>query len=260
MTSPDHPDPGADMPDRSSTPDAPGRDAPLDDDWEPAIDDDDDDGGGAAPRARSRRKLVTPLTVGLCGLLLATAGFIVGVQVQKGQQGSGGGGGGGGGGAAAAGAGGRAAFARAGGAGGGRGGFGGGAGAAGGAAGAGAAAGAGGTTGAAAANAPTIGSVANKKGSTLYVTNTDGTTVKVRTNAQSKVTRNAAASPKGIYPGDTVVVQGTKDKNGNLVATQITATSKTAAASGGGGFGGLRQAFGGGGGGAAGGGGTTGAG
>ena len=54
--------------------------------------------------------------------------------------------------------------------------------------------------------------------------------MRVKTNAQSKVTRNAAASPTGIYPGDTVVVQGTKDKSGNLVATQITATSKTAAA------------------------------
>ncbi len=38
-------------------------------------------------------------------------------------------------------------------------------------------------------------------------------------------------------------MQGTKDKDGNIVATRITATSKTTAASG---VGGLRQAFGGG--------------
>ena len=61
------------------------------------------------------------------------------------------------------------------------------------------------------------------------------------------MTRNAAASARGIFPGDTVVVQGTKDKDGDLVATQITATSKTAAAAGGGVGGGVRAAVGGGG-------------
>jgi hypothetical protein len=196
-------------------PDLATDDARTDDDWEPAIDDD-------LPPARSRRKLVTPLTVGLCGVLIAAAGFIAGVQVQKGSQSDNASGSG-------AGAGGlRAGFGGAGG---------------GGAAGAGGAAG----TGAQAQNAPTFGTVANKKGATLYVKDADGTTVRVKTNAQSKVTRNAAASAKGIYPGDTVVVQGTKDKSGNLVATQISATSKTAAASGGGGFaggGGLRRQFG----------------
>jgi hypothetical protein len=179
-----------------------------DDDWEPVLDDD-------PPPARPRRRLVTPLTAGLCGVLIAAAGFIAGVQVQKGSKSDTGG--------AATGA--RAGFPGAGAGGGGAGG-----------AGAGATAGAAGGT---QQDAPTFGTVANKKGATLYVKDADGATVRVRTNAQSKVTRNAAASPKGIYPGDTVVVQGTKDKSGNLVATQITATSKTAAASGGGGrFGG----------------------
>ncbi|MEA2155266.1 MAG: hypothetical protein QOE11_1406 [Solirubrobacteraceae bacterium] len=177
-------------------------DAPADDDWEPAPDDD----LAAAPRAR--RRLVTPVTSGLAALLLATAGFIAGVEVQKGQGASAG--------AAAATPNPRGAPA-----------------------GGGAAAPGGG------GQAPTFGSVANKKGSTLYVTTAAGTTVRVKTNAQSKVTRNAAAGPHGIYPGDTVVVQGTKDRDGNLVATQISATSKTAGASGGG----FARAFGGGGGG-----------
>jgi hypothetical protein len=179
------------------------------DDWEPAIDDD-------PPPARSRRRLLTPLTIVLCGVLIAVAGFIAGVQVQKGQQDAGGGQ--------------RAGFTGAGAA------------SAGGAGGA----GPGANSGAQTQDAPTFGTVANKKGGTLYVRDADGTTVRVKTNAQSKVTRNAAVSPKGIYPGDTVVVQGTKDKSGNLVATQITASSKSAAASGGGGFrggGGLRQRF-----------------
>jgi hypothetical protein len=197
-------------------PDLATDDVRTDDDWEPAIDDD-------APPPRSRRRLVTPLTVGLCGVLIAAAGFIAGVQVQKGSQTGSGNGNAGGGGAAGL-----------------RAGFGGGGG--------GAAPGAAGTagSGAQAQDAPTFGTVANKKGATLYVKDADGTTLRVKTNAQSKVTRNAAASPKGIYPGDTVVVQGTKDKSGNLVATQITATSKTAAAAGGGGFGGgggLRRQF-----------------
>ncbi len=191
-------------------PDAATDDALIDDgDWEPATDD--------APPTRPRRRLVTPLTAGLCGVLIAAAGFFAGVQVQKGQQD----------GTDAGTANARAGFgaARAP------------------AAGGGGAAGAAGQT----QDAPTFGTVANKKGATLYVKDADGATVRVKTNAQSKVTRNAAASARGIYPGDTVVVQGTKDKSGNLVATQISATSKTAAAAaGGGGFGG--GGFGGGGG------------
>jgi hypothetical protein len=183
-------------------------DPPPDDDLDAELLDD-----GELPRRR-RRRLVTPVTAGLAGLALATAGFIGGVQVQKGQAVSptaapnlraAGAGGAPGGGAAPAGGG---------------------------------------------QDAPTVGTVANKKDGTLYVSGADGTTVRVKTNAQSKVTRNAAASARGIYPGDTVVVQGAKDADGNLVATQITATSKTAAASGGGfpGGGGFARRAGGGGG------------
>jgi hypothetical protein len=187
--------PGADMSDRSS---APERDL-AHEITEPEPD--------APPPARAaRRRLVTPWAAGLCGLLLATAGFIAGVQVQKGQADAATTATNGGGATARAGFGGRPDGAAAGG------------------------------------DAPTVGSVANKHGSTLYVEDADGTTVRVKTNAQSKVTRTATASARGIYPGDTVVVQGTKDKDGNLVATQITATSKSAAASGGG----LRRGFGGG--------------
>lgn len=196
MTAHDHHDPGADMPDTRSDDDA----------W---LSEDDDD-QPASPRPR--RRLVTPLTIALGGVLIATAGFIVGVQVQKGQQD--------GGAAGAASAAAPAAFrgARNGGGGGGG--------------------GAGGQGQGQGQGSPTLGSVANKKGSVLYVESADGTTVRVKTNAQSKVTRNAATSPRGIFPGDTVIVQGTKDSHGDLVATQITATSKTAAASGGGLFGG----------------------
>ncbi|MDX6639114.1 MAG: hypothetical protein QOF12_125 [Solirubrobacteraceae bacterium] len=183
---------------------------------------------GMPPRAR--RRLVTPVTTGLAAVLLAAAGFIGGVEVQKGQGSSGGAG-------APAGAT-PAAFGAAGGAR--AGGFGGGQGAAGGAAGA--------------AGNFTVGTVANKSGNTLYVTDSSGKTIRVQTTASSKITRTAANSVHGVYPGDTVVVQGSTASNGTIKATTVRATSKTAAASGGGGFGG--GGFGGGGGGAAAGGAT----
>jgi hypothetical protein len=98
--------------------------------------------------------------------------------------------------------------------------------------------------------------VANKHGSTLYVKDSDGTTIRVTTTSHSKINRTATASAGAIHPGDTVVVQGTKSSSGTITATQINATS-SAAASGlaglFGGGGGLRG-FGGGGGGGAGGG------
>ncbi len=87
----------------------------------------------------------------------------------------------------------------------------------------------------------TVGTVANVKGSTLYVTGTDGTTIKVRTNANSKVTRNADSSVGAVHPGDSVVVQGAKASSGTVTASSITATAKGVSA-----FGGL-AAFGGGG-------------
>lgn len=181
---------------------------------------------------RTRRRLVTPVTTGLVAVLLAAAGFIGGVEVQKGQ------GSGGGAGATASAT--PAAFGAAGGAR--AGGFGGGQGAAGGAGGAG---------------GVTFGTVANKSGNTLYVTDSSGKTIRVQTTASSRITRTAANSVHGVYPGDTVVVQGSTASNGTVKATTVRATSKTAAASGGGGFGG---GFGGGAGGGAAAGGATGSG
>jgi hypothetical protein len=156
---------------------------------------------------RPRRRLLTPVTGGLLAVILVAGGFVGGVEVQKGQ----------GSGSAAAGA--PAGFAaRAGGGAGGLGGAGG--------------AGGGGTAPA------TVGTVANVKGDTLYVTGTDGTTVKVRTKSTSKVTRNAASTPGAVHPGDTVVVQGAKAASGTITATSVTATAKgvSSGGPGGGGF------------------------
>ena len=87
----------------------------------------------------------------------------------------------------------------------------------------------------------TVGSVANKRGSTLYVKDSDGNTIRVKTTSHSKINRTATATAGAIHPGDTVVVQGTKSSSGTVTATQINATSSAAA-------GGLAGLFGGGGG------------
>ena len=179
----------------------------YEDDWEPAPEE-------RALPPRRRRRLVTPASAALAAVLIGALGFIGGVEVQKGQADSGGG-------ATASGAGAaRAGLAGAGAGGAARGGFAG--------------------PGAGQGNA-TVGSVANKRGSTLYVKDSDGNTIRVKTTSHSKINRTATASAGAIHPGDTVVVQGTKSSSGTITATQINATSSAAAS-------GLAGLFGGGGG------------
>jgi hypothetical protein len=188
----------------------------LDDDWEAEEE--------PLPK-RPRRRLVTPIAATLAGALVGALGFIGGVEVQKGQDD----GNTGNGGAAAA-------AASAGGAGSTRSGFGSRAGGAGGGP------QFGGGPGGAQSNA-TVGSVANKKGSTLYVKDADGNLVRVKTTSHSKINRTASTSAGAIHPGDTVIVQGTTSKNGTVTASQIQATASGAT----GGLGGPFGRFGGGG-------------
>jgi hypothetical protein len=169
---------------------------------------------------RPRRRLVTPISATLAGALVGALGFIGGVEVQKGQDdGSNANGG-------------VAAVASAGGA---RSGLGRGTGASGGPQ-------AGGGPGAGQSNA-TVGSVANKKGSTLYVKDSDGNLIRVKTTSHSKINRTASTTAGAIHPGDTVIVQGETSKSGTVTATQIQATAAGATSGlaglfGGGGFGG----------------------
>jgi hypothetical protein len=155
---------------------------------------------------RPRRRLVTPIRAGFVALVIAAAGFVGGVEVQKSQGSSGTSGtptafaGG-----TRPGGGGPVAFPGQ-------------------------------------SSDATIGTVKNKSGNSLYVQDSNGNTVKVQTNSNSKVTRTAKASASAIHPGDTVIVQGSKSSNGTVTATQITATSSTAR-TGAGGF--LGRAFGG---------------
>jgi hypothetical protein len=87
------------------------------------------------------------------------------------------------------------------------------------------------------ASGATTGQVANKHGRTLYVTQ-NGTTVKVRTTAATKVTRTAVSKVRAVHPGDTVVVQGSTSASGTVKATSVTATASNASSGLGGFFGG----------------------
>jgi hypothetical protein len=211
-----NPEPEREMPDRDNRLlDLDDDVGEYEDDWEPAPEE-------RALPPRPRRRLVTPASALLAAVLIAAAGFIGGVEVQKGQAD---------GGSPTAAAGGGPAALAAGTSGATRGGFAG--------------------RGGAQSNA-TIGSVANKRGSTLYVKDSDGNTVRVKTTSHSKINRTATATVGAIHPGDTVVVQGTKSAGGTITATQINATSSSAAS-------GLAGLFGGGGGPGGGGGGGGGA-
>ncbi|MEA2301980.1 MAG: hypothetical protein QOE44_2515, partial [Solirubrobacteraceae bacterium] len=97
---------------------------------------------------RPRRRLVTPLNAGLVAILITAVGFLAGVLVEKGQAG----------GTAASAGGARRALT---------------------AGGAGAGAGAGAARGAAAAAGATVGTISSIDGHTLYLTDTQGTTIKV---------------------------------------------------------------------------------
>jgi hypothetical protein len=157
--------------------------------------------------ARSRRRLLTPIPLALLGVLLIAAGFIAGVQVQKGETSSGSAGG------ASAGLASRFAALRGGtsstsktSAGTAAGGFPG--------------LGAG-------ASRPTSGTVAYLAGNTLYVTNSEGNTVKVNTSPKTSVTKTVTTKIKGIYPGETVTVTGATGANGSVNAESVSVGSSS---------------------------------
>jgi hypothetical protein len=156
---------------------------------------------------RPRRPVLTPLTGALGAVVLAGLGFIGGVEAQKHHGGSSG---------AATASSARAAFGQ----------------------------GAGGAGAGGGGAAPTIGTISSTHGGTLYVKDSSGTVVRVKTTAASKVSRTASSSAHGVHPGDTVVVQGTTAKNGTITATRVIATQAGASAfpggfGGGGGAGGV---------------------
>jgi hypothetical protein len=155
--------------------------------------------------ARPRRRLLTPIPLALLGVLLIAGGFIAGVQVQKGQTSTASTGG------APAGLASRFAALR------------------GGTSSAGktpAGVPAGGFPGAGTgAGRPTSGTVAYLDGNTLYVTSSEGNTVKVKTSPSTSVTKTVKTKVNGIYPGETVTVTGATGSNGTVSAESISVGS-----------------------------------
>ncbi|PBC78517.1 hypothetical protein BX265_3289 [Streptomyces sp. TLI_235] len=78
----------------------------------------------------------------------------------------------------------------------------------------------------------TRGTVASVDGTTVYLTDASGNTVKVTTGDSTKVTLNKEGKVADLQPGQTVTVLGQKGSDGSYTATQL---SEGAAA---GGFGG----------------------
>ncbi len=191
------------------------HDASVDDtaalDYEPATEEDWFEETDELPR-RPRRRLLGPIPAVLFAILLLAGGFLAGVEVQKNQGGSSTSGSGlsgfaalRGGGKSSTGA----SSSRSSGSG--FAGFGG----AGGFAGAGGLAGAGITTG----------EVSYLSGNTLYVTSTEGNTVKVSAPSGTKVSKTVSTSVNSIHPGDTVLVRGSQGSKGNVTASSISITA-----------------------------------
>ena len=151
----------------------------------------DDDGDDDVIPPRPRGRLLRPLPLALIALIIAAAGFLGGIEAQKGSEaGSGAAAGPGGGGLPNF-----AALKEA----------------------------AGATTGGASASASTTGTVTSVEGHTIYVKESDGTTVAVKVGDGSTVTRDSNVAAKKIHPGDTVTVEGSKHGS-TVTASSISAT------------------------------------
>jgi hypothetical protein len=158
------------------------------------------------PRRRLLGKGSNPIALALLGVLLAACGFIGGVLIEKGETSS-------------SSAGGSTATSLASRFRASRGGATGATSASGASAGASAGGSAGGFT------RPTAGTVAYLAGSTLYVTNAEGNTIKVTTSAATSVTKTVKASVKAIHPGETVTITGETASGGTVSAESISVGS-----------------------------------
>ncbi len=78
-----------------------------------------------------------------------------------------------------------------------------------------------GATGTDATGTDTTGTVKLVDGSNVYITTSDGSTVKVTTTAASTVAKSVPGSLADLQVGDTVTVEGTADPSGTIAATSI---------------------------------------
>ena len=71
------------------------------------------------------------------------------------------------------------------------------------------------------ASAPTMGEVKLVDGTTIYVTDSQGNIIKVTTGPGTTFTKTSSASASDVRPGDTVVVQGQEQEDGTVAATRV---------------------------------------
>jgi hypothetical protein len=71
----------------------------------------------------------------------------------------------------------------------------------------------------------TIGTIKLIDGSTVYVQTPEGDIVQVATSAGTRVTVTSTASVKDLQPGQTIIVEGSKNSSGAVAATSISQTS-----------------------------------
>jgi hypothetical protein len=69
---------------------------------------------------------------------------------------------------------------------------------------------------------PTNGTVAYVSGTTLYVTDSEGNTVKVKTTKGTSISKTVTESVAKIHPGESVTVIGSKSSRGSVAAKTIT--------------------------------------
>jgi hypothetical protein len=71
----------------------------------------------------------------------------------------------------------------------------------------------------------TIGTIKLIDGSTVYVQTSAGVIVQVATSSGTKVTASSTVPVKNLQPGESVIVQGSKNSGGGVSATSISQTS-----------------------------------
>jgi hypothetical protein len=76
-----------------------------------------------------------------------------------------------------------------------------------------------------AAGNATIGTIKLIDGSTVYVQTSGGDIVQVATSAGTKVTASSTVRVKDLQPGETVIVEGSKNSTGGVTAASISQTS-----------------------------------
>jgi hypothetical protein len=71
----------------------------------------------------------------------------------------------------------------------------------------------------------TVGTIKLIDGATVYVQTTAGDIVQVATSAGTKVTVSSTVPVKDLQPGETVIVEGSKNSSGAIAATSISQTT-----------------------------------